>query len=298
MTYRWILDRILEGNKLLSRQIISFLKKRDKLTKSEWNNELKPLMKSLQSQIENEITGIPGNAFLLSNLKIVRRQINQLIFNFDDRFATLLSTGQKQSMELSIDNVMRQFPAVKLGLPSTVLDADNFMELLNPLTASMVTNFTSDMASIIGTEVALGMSNGESSFVVAKRIRDKFESSNMSFARAERIATTEMNRASALAQQVAGEEMAKENGDLRKVWINAHKPGARVTHLATERVSANRPLKIDELFFVGGEKALYPRAPNLSARNTVSCGCTVAYVNADDLGSAKLVSAAVEKANS
>jgi len=287
MRYKAVL-RLVEGNKKLARQVVAFLKRRDKLTASEWRTKLKPLMTDLAKEIDESIKNTDAPFWKLTNLKAIRGSLGASVAAFDQKFAIQLNQSQFDVMEMSMESVERQLKSVGLGIPSQLAFADDILETISPLTAAVVNNFTSDMAKIIQTEVSIGLTNGDSTFEVARRLRDKFKSSNMSLARAERIATTEMNTASALAQRIRGDEVERENPQVRKIWINSHKPNARVTHIAVERASSARPLRMNEFFNVAGESAQYPRDTTLSAKNRVNCFIPSTKVQGDFVGGLKV----------
>jgi len=102
--------------------------------------------------------------------------------------------------------------------------------------------------------------------------------SNMSYARLERITETEMNRAESFAQNQRALEIKQIDPRAAQMWINAHKPGARVSHIATETQTRARPVPVGENFNVAGFPALFPRDPGLPVKEVVYCGCTLVMV--------------------
>lgn len=116
--------------------------------------------------------------------------------------------------------------------------------------------------------------------------------SPMSFARAERIARTEMNRAASIARESRQMEVGEMNPDARRIWLDAHKPGARATHLATESASKNNPVAVDQPFNVSGYEAMYPLDPILPPKESVHCACVVTLITqdmVDETGAVKIV---------
>ena len=104
----------------------------------------------------------------------------------------------------------------------------------------------------------------------------------MSFARAERIARTELMTAASMAQQQTGLEIAEINDNAAKVWLWSHKPTGRVDHQVTEQFTREFPVPVDKPFIVGTEEGMFPRSPELSAAQRVNCGCTHVIVNSDE----------------
>lgn len=103
--------------------------------------------------------------------------------------------------------------------------------------------------------------------------------SQMSFARVERIARTEMNRAASFAREIRGLDVMETNPHARRMWINLHKPGARISHLAVESATRAHPIRLSETFHVGRHRARFPRDPALPVGHVVNCGCCVVIVN-------------------
>jgi hypothetical protein len=126
---------------------------------------------------------------------------------------------------------------VGLERPPIVLAPEQLIANQIPMTEGFVEFFGDDMAKIVRGEISLGLVNGESVNQVAKRIKDKFKSSNMSYARAERIARTEMMRSSSIARYEYGLEVAKFNPDARKIWI--HNPSGIIVSVLEIRSIVN-----------------------------------------------------------
>ena len=113
-----------------------------------------------------------------------------------------------------------------------------------------------------------------------KTINRKLNSGSiMSYARAERIARTEMMTAASMAQQQIGLEIAEINPEAGKVWLWSHKPTGRVDHQAAETQTREQPVAVNEPFVVAGEQGMFPRSPEFSAGNRINCGCTSVIVN-------------------
>jgi hypothetical protein len=117
---------------------------------------------------------------------------------------------------------------------------------------------------------------------VGKINKDLAKGSQMSFARAERIARTEMNRAASFAREIRGFDIMEANPQARRMWINLHKPGARISHIAVESATRAHPIRLDEPFTVGGYKCQFPLDPALPAKESVGCGCAIVIVNPKD----------------
>jgi hypothetical protein len=137
---------------------------------------------------------------------------------------------------------------------------------------------------LLNTQLSKGEISKAKFDKLMKPINKGLESgSMMSYARAERIARTEMNRASSFANWQRGLDVADTNPDARKIWVSSNKPNLREDHKATEIQSKADPPKINQPFNVAGHEAMYPRDPALPVGEVVGCGCTMVYINKTDL---------------
>lgn len=280
--------RITEGNKRFARSIVAFLKSRDKLTAFEWRENLKPLLESLSAEINTAILSHDQSFWTLANLKQIRNQVNGIVAKYDAQFSSMMESAQNGVASVTIESMKKQFTEAGLSHSGTFFHIDQIIAGIHPLTANFISGYFGQMSKIINNEIAIGLSNGLSVSEVAQSIEDKFDSSQMSYARAEKIAMTELNRASSFAQHQAGIELKANNPTLKKIWINSHKPAARQTHIDVEEETTKNPIDIEEDFEVVDESTgeteygQFPRDPSFSAGNSVNCGCTVIYVNGED----------------
>jgi len=282
--------RAVEGNKSLGKNITHHINERDLITARQWKNKIKPMMQDLQNKVIQQIRNIDGTDWQLSNLARIRGEIDRTIERFDARFMEVIPQGMSETVEEGIEYIDKSARSLNFNPASRVMIPDEIVQTLLPVTRSFTNFWTKGMANKIGTEISLGLMQNESTMKVAQNIKDAFKSSRvMGFNRARTIAETEMNRASAIAEKLRADEIQEVNPDARKIWIDQHKPDARMNHIAVETSSRANPLKMDELFIIPPtkytlqEEALHPRALNLSAGNTVNCGCVLAIINRTDL---------------
>lgn len=87
--------------------------------------------------------------------------------------------------------------------------------------------------------------------------------------RALTVMRTEVGRAYSVAAQERMEETRHYLPGLKKQWRKSGKLRGRLEHIAAD----GQEREVDEPFDVGGEKLMFPRDPNGSARNTINCGC-------------------------
>lgn len=87
--------------------------------------------------------------------------------------------------------------------------------------------------------------------------------------RALTVMRTEIGRAYATATQERMTEAKEYLPGLKKQWRKSGKLHGRLDHILAD----GQVRDVDEPFDVGGEKIMYPRAPGVSAKNAINCGC-------------------------
>lgn len=87
--------------------------------------------------------------------------------------------------------------------------------------------------------------------------------------RALTVMRTEIGRAYATASQERMDETRRYVPSLKKQWRKSGKLHGRLEHIAAH----GQVRDVDTPYDVGGEKLMYPRDPNGSAKNTINCGC-------------------------
>lgn len=90
----------------------------------------------------------------------------------------------------------------------------------------------------------------------------------------ERIGRTEAIAAFNAGDQGGHQDVAAESGvRLTKRWLSSHDSKVRETHV----IADGQQVAADQHFLVGGERAMYPGDPALSAAEAVNCRCTAVY---------------------
>ncbi len=318
-------QRLLGGNRELTRSISDYIKQRNKITRLEWTSTIRPMMRNVQNTIQQQILSIPATEWEMFNLKRITDSINLTIRQFESQFANALVAGQEGLAVVASDFTTAQAPLVGLRAPAQALLGTELIETITPLTQNLVKFFADDMAKVIGGSISdslitrktvgqavidlrskFGIDSGQIEILSTKKVllenefqlgrvskatykkeikainRQLNKGSIMSYARAERIVRTEMLTAASMAQQVTGLEIAEINPDARKVWLWSHKPTGRVDHQRVEAATRDNPIKVDQPFIVGGESGMFPRSPELSAKQRISCACSHAIVNIND----------------
>lgn len=136
--------------------------------------------------------------------------------------------------------------------------------------AKLVTGVSNATKEKIRHELAEGVKRGETMFELSKRLEDLYRT--FSAYRAERIARTEVIRASNLGSQTA----ARQTGlTLEKEWIATFDDRTRSPH----RTAHGQTRDLNVPYDVKGERLMFPGDISLgaSAANTVHCRCTESY---------------------
>jgi hypothetical protein len=125
-----------------------------------------------------------------------------------------------------------------------------------------------------------GIRDGLSEREIGRQIRSVMP--NINALQARTIARTETHKAFDYAQEQIKEETQKITGDTyTKEWITARDEFVRSSHIPLDGIKKEE----NELFDVGGEKALRPRDPGLSAKESINCRCALVYIPIDEQSS-------------
>lgn len=138
---------------------------------------------------------------------------------------------------------------------------------------SIATTFYDDVGAVISSGVAREATRRDiqKDIINIMPTKSKF--------RAETIAITETSKASNYASHRRALDMQNELGlDMQKQWIAVQDSRTRNAHLA---MRGKKPIGINEMFIVGGEKMDRPHAIGASAGNTIRCRCVLRYIVQD-----------------
>jgi hypothetical protein len=247
--------RILEGNKGLARSLGAFIKRRDKITRLQWEKTIKPLMRQAENEVITKLKSHDLTSWGMWNLQNILLDIQQSIVVFTNAFQENMVTSQLDMAEFAADALGSELSYVGLERPPIVLAPEQLIANQIPMTEGFVEFFGDDMAKIVRGEISLGLVNGESVNQVAKRIT-RYE---------------------------YGLEVAKFNPDARKIWIHNPSGQPRASHIFAQKRYKVNLTRLNELFYVGGETGRFPRDYSFSARNSVNCKCNMAIINKKDM---------------
>lgn len=177
------------------------------------------------------------------------------------------------------DVVISVVPSLEHGLYGTSAD---LLRAVVDVTTDQIRAVWSEVGTRLKTtirRVALGVTDAfEGTVAIARALHDP-KTFGTTFARAETIVRTEVNRVFALATQdrmTAAEQALKKTGErLGKYWLTAADERVRDAHRkAGSAYVKSRAIQAGDAFVVDGEELMYPGDPNGSAANTINCRCT------------------------
>jgi len=143
-------------------------------------------------------------------------------------------------------------------------------QLFQESVTQIVDTYYEDIQGIIGKGIASELTRA----AIAKEIADKLP--RITKYRSETIAITETHRASSYASEKRAKDMQDELGvAMLKDWIPVSDGRTRQAHSAMRSV---KPIPMNEMFNVGGEKMSRPNDPRGSAANTIRCRCIMRYI--------------------
>lgn len=168
-----------------------------------------------------------------------------------------------------VDEVMDLF---SLELPEEVL-AGIVTSIQERVTKRFLQDINDTTRNRLATALQQGIEEGES----IRDLQDRLSSvlgSSATKARALGIARTETTSAMGSGSLESLRQLADDAVVSGKVWIATLDQNTRDDHLAAD----GQEVGVDEPFIVGGEEAMYPGDPSLSAAQSVSCRCAVTGV--------------------
>lgn len=233
------------------RKIYDKYSKDGKLTKAEMTkyNKYSTMEKDILSKLDPAI-----KANIKTIKKLLPEQFQESFFHY--AWAIDNATGLRLSWGQVNTNALLQ--AFDITNPKNI-------EIINALK-----NYDLESKKKIRSALLNGLTSGKSYDQMARDLKKQLDKV---FSSALRIVRTE-GQSSINAGQALAYLRAKENGvNGSEVWSSTKDPKTRYTHR-----NADGKKKGDDGFFnVGGEKALYPLDPNLSAKERIHCRCTLRF---------------------
>ena len=247
--------------------------KRDRLSRV-GIQRVRGLLKIARADITARINQATGfEAYHLPQMKAeVTRVMHQFQQEYLDEFRDLGLKVEDLGTDLVRDTLTRS--GIEVAFPSLPFDITNTLAEFH---ADQIKNVSADAIRQINMQISTGILGGTSKANALKNIAKLLPSAagaGSIMGRAIRIVRTEVNRIHSITTQHRMDTAAKAGVNLGKYWRSVGDDRTREDHLNAERIyNSQSPIKHDDFFLVGTERAQYPRDPRLSGEQTINCRC-------------------------
>jgi hypothetical protein len=291
--YQQIL-RVAEGEKALARNANKFFTQRDKLITSDVKT-FRNVVIDVENQILQDLKNLTLNDWKINRLNQILNQLNVRVDILNQRAGDVLTSDQIEVVQKTNIAVAQNVNIVKgnPGYFTPTLSEELFLAM-ETMSSIPLSGFSADLRTETANIIRMSLLQNKSVTETIDTLQKRFgKSQRMGYARAEAIARTELLRAQSMAQYFRGEQIADLNPDMMKSWVHSDKVDRRQGHVEAEQKYKDAPIEIRGEFKVRPygsspkkgqakynkyEYAKYPRDPQLSAANTVNCGCGMIYV--------------------
>ena len=220
--------------------------------------QLKPIMEFLPDRID-ELTSSVVEA--LVDEQPIKEMMIDIYYTVGRRFGKAVF-GTLTKAEFTDDYFMRQVVQAVETAGMMGVDDEGKRILL-------VTEMSNTTVKEVNHIISAAFEEGQSIQTTAATIQASIK--HMTNVRAMMIARTETIRASNIGA-LAGADMTGLK--LKKEWISTLDDRSRADHEAAD----GQVVAKDDPFDVGGENLQYPADASGSARNTINCRCTLAFI--------------------
>jgi len=216
--------------------------------------QLKPIMEFLPDRID-ELTSSVVEA--LVDEQPIKDMMIDIYYTVGRRFGKAVF-GTLTKAEFTDDYFMRE-----------VIQAVETAGMRGPDKKLLVKEMSDTTVKEVNHIISAAFEEGQSIQTTAATIQASIK--HMTNVRAVMIARTETIRASNIGA-MAGADMTGLK--LNKEWISTFDDRARTDHMAADGQKRAK----EDTFYVGGEDLQYPADASGSARNTINCRCTLAFI--------------------
>lgn len=236
------------------------------------------LLRDAMREINQRVVTAEG--WKLSNLESLKRQVTDIMAQFQTQYTAAFAQMQAQAYQIGIDTVDNPLKVSGVTLTPARL-SQQIVAVLQGFSADLIKNISTQTLTSINATLAQSLLGLQSPFDAQKRITqivgasDSLRDLTGISARAESIFRTEIGRISSIATQARQEQVAREVPDMMKVWVATGDHRTRSGHLAAH----GQTVKIDEPFHVAPligqpkEEIMYPHDPGASEANSINCRC-------------------------
>lgn len=233
-----------------------------------------------RSTIRDELDRIPATGIDLLTTRRVKAASRAPIEALTHRLHQVATSYLRKAWNLGTDLI--EHPLSAAGVTVAPLGHVAEAEAFTPAQLlAVLEHYTADLITALGDEArrrisgilaraALGQLTSHEAVRLIAGALDSPSVFRTLEGRAQAIFRTEIGRTFSAAGQLRMAEMGSRLPGLAKSWLAVNDERTRPTH----RIANGQVVPVDEYFTVGGERALYPRDPLLSAKESVNCRCT------------------------
>jgi len=261
------------GEGAARRHITSNLRSRERLS-DEGVRKMRALLRKTRTRINQGINGASG--FNRDYLNQMKGEVNSALLSFQTDYADEFAKLRLKVEDLGTSFVQKTLTSggVSVQLPSLPY------ELVNTLAdfhADQIKGISRAAADAITQELSVGVMGGSTRAVTLANIGKLLPSAagaGSIGARVTRIIRTEVNRIHSITAQSRMETAVAANVNMGKYWLPVVDARTRASHIQTGNTyHRGAPIAVDDYFYVGSERAKFPRDPLLSAAETINCRC-------------------------
>lgn len=199
-------------------------------------------------------------------LRQAQRSVNQAILRYEQAIADRMQALFADISLLGISSVAD--PLLAIGEPGGEPQNVEPLALAAATAVIVAAGIVSKVRQTIETNLRLGFLGGLSIRELSRKIRRGIARSAADIKRTIRTESTRMFNMAHSVQQKAANAIRKDK--LLKGWLTVGDNRVRPTHRAAGRA---RPIPVNQLFIVGGDKLRYPGDPRGSTGETINCRC-------------------------
>lgn len=250
--------------------------KEQKLIKQNTEKEVYQLLKDAHKEVSATLANAPTDyqQWSLSNLQ---KSISVITSELGENLANTATGAASSSWNAGIglvDNPINVATGINLAANLQQIDTKQLMAMRTFLTDRMK-DVGNQALQRINSDLGLVMLGAKTPYEAISNVKTILKDKASS--RARTILNTELGRAYSCAAQERMSQAKEAIPKLKKQWRRSGRVNSRHDHdLADGQI-----VGVDEPFFVGGYKLMYPRDPKAPASQTVNCGC-VALPYMDD----------------
>ncbi len=246
------------------------------------------LTSARQSLTERLLVAGPSGASTFQTFQMgeLQRAIDLAAGDLARTFGPALGRMLADAWQAGIDFTPEALQAIDVSLAITGRLDTSQLVLLQQESAALVSDVSDTFRQQARRELLRGVLAGASVHEVTRNVADLLRTQPRKggrgrvgiAARAEMIVRTEINAASAIANELRQRQIVETVPEMHKYWRSARDPRVRPDHLAADRryrpqEDGAGPIPFNDDYVVGAHKGKFPHDPRLPASEVVNCRC-------------------------